>query len=64
VMDCARAAGAWAGKVSGAGGGGFIVFIVDPVERVQLIKALNQLAGDVVSFQFEAHGAFAWNVPT
>ena len=64
VMDCARAAGAWAGKVSGAGGGGFIVFIVDPVERVQLIKALNQLAGDVVFFQFEAHGAFAWNVPT
>jgi D-glycero-alpha-D-manno-heptose-7-phosphate kinase len=64
IMTVARKAGAWAGKVSGAGGGGFIVFIVDPVERVQLIRVLKQLDGDVVSFQFEPHGASAWNVPT
>ncbi|CAA0123395.1 D-glycero-alpha-D-manno-heptose 7-phosphate kinase [Halioglobus japonicus] len=64
VMRIALEAGAWAGKVSGAGGGGFIVFIVDPVERVQLIRALNQQDGDVVPFQFEPHGASAWNVPT
>lgn len=64
VMRLAREAGAWAGKVSGAGGGGFIVFIVDPIARVQLIRALNQLDGDVVPFQFEPHGACAWNVPT
>jgi D-glycero-alpha-D-manno-heptose-7-phosphate kinase len=64
IMRIARAAGAWAGKVSGAGGGGFIVFIVDPVERVKLIRALNQLDGDVVPFKFEPHGACAWNVPT
>jgi D-glycero-alpha-D-manno-heptose-7-phosphate kinase len=64
VMTLARNAGAWAGKVSGAGGGGFIVFIVDPVERLQLIRALDQADGDVVSFQFEPHGASAWIVPT
>lgn len=64
IMNKARKAGAWAGKVSGAGGGGFIVFIVNPVDRVQLIRALNQMDGDVVSFQFEPHGASAWNVPT
>ncbi len=64
IMSVARKAGAWAGKVSGAGGGGFIVFIVDPVERVRLIRALNGMGGDVVSFQFEPHGASAWNVPT
>tara|TARA_B110000503_G_scaffold34861_2_gene56910 strand:- start:34609 stop:35640 length:1032 start_codon:yes stop_codon:yes gene_type:complete len=64
VMDNARQAGARAGKVSGAGGGGFIIFIVDPLERVQLVRALNQLDGDVVPFQFEPHGACAWNVPT
>ena len=63
VMDVARGAGAWAGKVSGAGGGGFIVFIVDPVERVRLVRALNQLSGDVVPFQFESQGATAWRVP-
>lgn len=64
IMDVARRAGAWSGKVSGAGGGGFIVFIVDPVDRTKLIRALRQMDGDVVSFQFEPHGAFAWNVPT
>jgi D-glycero-alpha-D-manno-heptose-7-phosphate kinase len=64
VMDVARKAGAWSGKVSGAGGGGFIVFIVDPVDRVRLIRSLNQLNGDVVSFQFEPNGASAWIVPT
>lgn len=64
IMEVARHAGAWSGKVSGAGGGGFIVFIVDPVDRMQLVRALDKMGGDVVSFQFEPHGAFAWNVPT
>ena len=64
IMAVAREAGAWAGKVSGAGGGGYIVFIVDPVNRVQLINALNELDGDVVSFRFEPYGASAWTVPT
>jgi D-glycero-alpha-D-manno-heptose-7-phosphate kinase len=64
VMEVAHDAGAWAGKVSGAGGGGFIVFIVDPTERVQLVRALNNLDGVVVPFQFEPHGASAWIVPT
>ncbi|NQX88200.1 MAG: dehydrogenase [Halioglobus sp.] len=64
IMSNAQAAGAWAGKVSGAGGGGYIVFIVDPTDRVQLIKALDELDGNVVSFRFEPHGASAWTVPT
>lgn len=63
VMEAALAAGAWAGKVSGAGGGGFIVFVVDPVERVKLIRVLSEMEGRVVPFQFEPHGAAAWNVP-
>jgi D-glycero-alpha-D-manno-heptose-7-phosphate kinase len=64
IMAVAREAGAWAGKVSGAGGGGYIVFIVDPVNRVRLINTLNELDGDVVSFRFEPNGASAWTVPT
>ena len=64
IMSVARKAGAWAGKVSGAGGGGYIVFIVDPTNRVQLINALDELDGNVVSFRFEPHGAAAWTVPT
>jgi D-glycero-alpha-D-manno-heptose-7-phosphate kinase len=64
VMAVAQGAGAWAGKVSGAGGGGFIVFICDPVQRVSLVRALGELAGGVVPFRFEPHGASAWIVPT
>jgi len=64
VMADAQEAGAWSGKVSGAGGGGFIIFIVDPVDRVRLIRTLNEFDGDVVPFQFEPHGASAWIVPT
>ena len=33
AMDTALTAGAKAGKVSGAGGGGFIMFVVDPVRK-------------------------------
>lgn len=62
VMATAKKAGAWAGKVSGAGGGGFIMFLVDPLYRIQLIKALDELPGRVVSFQFESQGASAWRV--
>lgn len=62
VMALAKKAGAWAGKVSGAGGGGFIVFIVDPVYRIQLVRALGTLDGRVVPFQFESNGASAWRV--
>jgi D-glycero-alpha-D-manno-heptose-7-phosphate kinase len=34
IFDIAIKAGATAGKVSGAGGGGFIMFVVDPVKKV------------------------------
>lgn len=33
AMDVAMAAGAKAGKVSGAGGGGFIMFVVEPTRK-------------------------------
>ena len=34
VYELAMAAGAYAGKVSGAGGGGFMMFLIDPTERM------------------------------
>ena len=33
AMDVAMAAGALAGKVSGAGGGGFIMFVLEPTRK-------------------------------
>lgn len=41
VMDVAMEAGAKAGKISGAGGGGFIMFIVEPTRKKEVIEALK-----------------------
>ena len=60
----AIAAGAHAGKVSGAGGGGFMMLMVDPASRVPLIQALGELPGQVVNFHFVSEGAHAWRAPT
>ncbi len=52
VYDVAIEAGAYAGKVSGAGGGGFMMFMVDPNLRLDLIRALKKLNGEVMNFHF------------
>ena len=62
AFDAAEKAGAKAGKVSGAGGGGFIMFMVDPVRRTQLISALKQLGGEVIPFQFVSGGVHGWKI--
>lgn len=42
IIDRAYATGAYSGKVSGAGGGGFIMFFVEPTQRLDVIHALNE----------------------
>jgi D-glycero-alpha-D-manno-heptose-7-phosphate kinase len=55
-------AGAYAGKVSGAGGGGFMIFMIDPTRRLSLVEALKELDGKVMNFHFTRNGAEAWRV--
>ncbi|MGZ4090267.1 MAG: GHMP family kinase ATP-binding protein, partial [Bacteroidia bacterium] len=62
VFDIAINAGAYTGKISGAGGGGFIMFVVDPVKRTRVIKALGDLDGKVVPFQFSEGGCHGWKI--
>ena len=62
AFDKAMGAGAVAGKVSGAGGGGFIMLMVPPTRKTAVVKALQQLPGQVVPFQFTERGAHAWRV--
>ncbi|MGT2505973.1 GHMP family kinase ATP-binding protein [Cupriavidus basilensis] len=47
VYDAAIAAGALAGKVSGAGGGGFMMFFVDPARRPDVMRTLAGFNGQV-----------------
>ena len=62
AFDTAMAAGAVAGKVSGAGGGGFIMLMVPPTRKMAVVQALEGLPGQVVPFQFTERGAHAWRV--
>lgn len=62
AFDRALEAGALSGKVSGAGGGGFIMLMVPPTRKMAVIQALQSLPGKVVPFQFTERGAHAWRV--
>ena len=58
----ATEAGALAGKVSGAGGGGFIMFFVEPTKKKAVLDALGKLDGYTVHFNFTDGGAHGWKI--
>lgn len=62
IYDAAIQAGALAGKVSGAGGGGFMWFFVPAEKRMHLIRALNGFGGQVSNCHFTKHGTQAWRI--
>ncbi len=63
IYTAALQAGARAGKVSGAGGGGFMMFFVDPEKRLDVIRALDSFDGKVVSnVNFTKFGCQAWRI--
>jgi D-glycero-alpha-D-manno-heptose-7-phosphate kinase len=63
ILETAMGAGAWAGKVSGAGGGGFIMLLTDPERRYGLIRTLNEAGGEASAVKLTFDGAEAWTVP-
>lgn len=62
IYNAAISAGALAGKVSGAGGGGFMIFFVPPVKRMDVIRTLNRFQGQVSNCHFTKHGTQAWKI--
>lgn len=62
IYNAAIAAGALAGKVSGAGGGGFMMFFVPPEHRMSVVRVLNQYEGQVSNCHFTRHGTQAWRI--
>ncbi len=62
IYDAAIRAGALAGKVSGAGGGGFMWFFVPTEKRMNVIHALNAFGGQVSNCHFTKHGTQAWRM--
>lgn len=62
IYDAAIQAGALAGKVSGAGGGGFMLFFVPSERRMDVIRRLGQFNGQISNCHFTQHGAQSWRV--
>lgn len=62
IYEAAIASGAIAGKVSGAGGGGFIMFLADPARRMDVIRALERQDGRVMGCHFTRHGTEGWRI--
>jgi D-glycero-alpha-D-manno-heptose-7-phosphate kinase len=62
LFETALGAGALSGKVSGAGGGGYIMFMIDPCKREEVAQALGTFPGVVHRFQFTPCGVETWSI--
>lgn len=62
LYQAARDNGATGGKISGAGGGGFMFFYCPANSRYRVSEALEQFGGKVQRFDFAASGLSAWTI--
>lgn len=60
IYNIAKEAGAHCGKISGAGGGGFMMLFVDPIKKLNVTRALDALDGHTMNFHFVNAGACSW----
>ncbi len=54
--------GATGGKISGAGGGGFMFFYCPAVTKIKVAGAIEQLGGRVQPFKFTQQGLTTWKI--
>jgi len=62
IYEVAKKAGATGGKISGAGGGGFMMFYCPKNTRYKVMEALQKFGGEFRKFQFTKHGLETWRV--
>jgi D-glycero-alpha-D-manno-heptose-7-phosphate kinase len=62
IYSAACRAGALAGKVSGAGGGGYMWFFVPPEKRMDVTRTLNEYGGQISNCHFTKHGTQTWRL--
>ena len=63
LWTAATEAGARSGKVSGAGGGGFVMFLCEPERRSDVLRALRQAGGEPDTVNFSSDGVTGWTAP-
>ena len=62
IYDAAKKAGATGGKISGAGGGGFMIFYCPANTRYAVIDTLKTFGGDIKNYLFTKYGLTTWTV--
>ena len=62
IYNSAIQSGARAGKVSGAGGGGFMLFFVPSEKRMDVIRKLSTFQGQISNCHFTKNGCQAWRL--
>jgi len=62
IYEQAKKAGATGGKISGAGGGGFMTFYCPAISKYGVIDVLTRLGGHCQPYQFTQHGLTTWTV--
>ncbi len=62
IYDAAKLAGATGGKISGAGGGGFMIFYCPGNHRYAVIESLLKFGGEIKNYSFTNDGLKTWTV--
>ncbi|HTS42952.1 MAG TPA: hypothetical protein VMH01_01045 [Puia sp.] len=62
IYDAARKAGASGGKISGAGGGGFMIFYCPGNSKYKVMDTLSAFGGHCKPYQFVDHGLTTWTI--
>ena len=62
IYDVAKKAGATGGKISRAGGGGFMSFYCPGNTRYNVIETLERFGGEVKQYNFTKYGLTTWSI--
>ncbi len=62
MYTAAKAAGATGGKISGAGGGGFMIFYCPGNTNYAVKEALLKFGGEVKKYSFAKYGLTSWTI--
>ncbi len=62
IYETAKKAGATGGKISGAGGGGFMIFYCPGNAKYTVMQRLEKFGGQQRNYQFTEHGLKTWTI--
>jgi D-glycero-alpha-D-manno-heptose-7-phosphate kinase len=62
IYNTAMGEGATGGKISGAGGGGFMFFFCPGITKMKVAKAIEKLGGRMQPFKFTQQGLVTWTI--